>query len=208
MMPSPRKLSPPPAGDNVHELPEGSIADDASLVLRARGGDRWAEEALYRRHVAYIAGMVLRLLGRSEEAEDVVQDTFAIGLDKLGAVREPSSIRAWFGQIAVSQVRRRLRRTKLLSRLGIYPSIDHVELEELAVQEGDAETRAELAQLGTALAELSTNERLAWMLRHVEGESMKDVAQLCGCSLATAKRRVLAASNHLRRRVDSLEVPP
>jgi RNA polymerase sigma-70 factor, ECF subfamily len=208
MTPSPRKLSSRSAGDKVRELPEASIPDDESLVLRARSGDRWAEEALYRRHVAYIAGMVLRLLGRSAEAEDVVQDTFAIGLDQIGAVREPSSIRAWFGQIAVSQVRRRLRRLKLLSRLGFYPPIDHVELEELAVQEADAETRAELAEIGTVLAELSTNERLAWMLRYVEGESLKNVALLCGCSLATAKRRVLAASTHLRRRGHSLEVPP
>jgi RNA polymerase sigma-70 factor, ECF subfamily len=208
MTPSPRKLSTQPARNIVLELPDGSIPDDASLVLRARSGDRWAEEALYRRHVAYIAGMVLRLLGGSEEAEDVVQDTFAIGLDQIGAVREPSSIRAWFGQIAVSQVRRRLRRTKLLSRLGFYPPSDHVELEELAVQEADTETRAELGKLGAALAELSANERLAWMLRYVEGESLKQVAQLSGCSLATAKRRVVAASNHLRRRVHSLEVLP
>ena len=144
MKPSPRKLPSRPKADNVRELPEAAIPDDASLVVRARGGDRWAEEALYRRHVAYITGTVVRLLGRSAEAEDVVQDTFAIALDQLGAVRDPSAIRAWFGQIAVSQVRRRLRRIKLLSRLGFYPPIDHVELEELAVQEADAETRAEL----------------------------------------------------------------
>jgi RNA polymerase sigma-70 factor, ECF subfamily len=208
MAPPARKLSLSPNGDNVRELTSGASPDDERLVLRAQRGDRWAEEALYRRHVIYIAGMVLRLLGHSDESEDVVQDTFAIALDQLAKVREPSSVRAWFAQIAVSQVRRRLRRRRLLSRLGLHPSIDHAKLESLAVQEADAEARTELAKLETALGELSTNDRLAWMLRYVEGEPLRQVAHLCGCSLATAKRRVVAAATHLRKRVDSLEVLP
>ena len=129
-----------------------------------------------------------RMLASASEAEDVVQDTFAVGLDRLASLREPSAVRAWFAQIAVSQVRRRLRRTKLLARLGLHPSVDHAQLESLAVEEADAETRAELTRLGKALAELSTDARLTWMLRHVEGEPLKEVARLSGCSLATVKR--------------------
>ena len=197
-----------PRTDNVRDLQSGMAADDATLVSSARHGDRWAEEALYRRHVGYVAGMVTRLLGGAPEAEDVVQDTFAIGLDRLDTVRDPASVRAWFAQIAVSQVRRRLRRTKLLARIGLHPSLDHTQLESLAVEEADAETRAELAKLGAALGKLATNDRLAWMLRFVEGEPLKEIARLCDCSLATVKRRVAAATKELRKYVDSLEVEP
>ena len=193
------------ADDNVRDLPSDAAPDDATLVLKARQGDRWAEEALYRRHVGYIAGMVARLLGGAVEAEDVVQDTFALGLDRLRTLRDPAAVRAWLAQIAVSQVRRRLRRTKLLARLGLHPSLDHLQLESLAVEEADADTRAELANLGEALAKLPTDDRLAWMLRHVEGQPLKDVARLSGCSLATAKRRIAAVSHELRRYGDWLE---
>ena len=206
MPPPARKLAISSTVDNVRDLPRDAAPDDASLVLSARRGDRWAEEALYRRHVAYIAGMVTRLLGGASEAEDVVQDTFAIGLDQIGTVREPEAIRAWFAQIAVSQVRRRLRRMKLLARLGLHPSLDHLQLESLAVEDADAETRAELAELGGALAQLPTDQRLAWMLRYVEGEPLREIARLCACSLATVKRRIVAASNHLRQYVESLEI--
>jgi RNA polymerase sigma-70 factor (ECF subfamily) len=194
------------ADDNVRDLPSDTAPDDATLVWNARRGDRWAEEALYRRHVGYIAGMVARLLGGAVEAEDVVQDTFALGLDRLRTLRDPAAVRAWLAQIAVSQVRRRLRRTKLLTRLGLHPSLDHLQLESLAVEEADADTRAELASLGEALARLPTDDRLAWMLRHVEGQPLKDVARLSRCSLATAKRRIAAASQELRRYGDWLEV--
>ena len=202
MPPTARKRATRPADDNVRDLPRDAASDDATLVHSARSGDRWAEETLYRRHVAYVAGMVTRLLGGSSEAEDVVQDTFALALDRLASLREPSAVRAWFAQIAVSQVRRRLRRKKLLERLGLYPSRDHAQLELLAVEEADADTRAELAKLGEALGKLSTDARLAWMLRHVEGEPLKEVARLCECSLATVKRRLLAASKELRAYVD------
>jgi RNA polymerase sigma-70 factor (ECF subfamily) len=50
-----------------------------------------------------------------------------------------------------------------------------------------------------ALDRLGTAERLAWTLRHVEGERLDAVAQLCGCSLATAKRRIAAANAHVRK---------
>jgi RNA polymerase sigma-70 factor (ECF subfamily) len=194
---------PPP--DNVRELPLGAQLDDAMLVTRAREGDKWAEEALYHRHVKYIMGMVIRLLGRIDEAEDVVQDTFVIGLNRLHTIRQPEMVRAWFAQIAVNEVRRRLRRVRLLSRLGFHASADQVDLESLATHDADGETRAELAAVSRVLGELPTNDRVAWMLRYVEGEPLEEVATLCACSLATAKRRILAATKRLQNHVEPVE---
>ena len=57
---------------------------DTGLVRRARGGDRWAEEALYRRHARIVTRVVLRIMARSSEAEDVVQDAFVIAFKNLG----------------------------------------------------------------------------------------------------------------------------
>jgi RNA polymerase sigma-70 factor (ECF subfamily) len=41
------------------------------------------------------------------------------------------------------------------------------------------------------------DQRIAWTLRHIEGEQLEAVADLCGCSLATAKRRITAVSRTL-----------
>jgi RNA polymerase sigma-70 factor, ECF subfamily len=196
-LPAKRK-SPTRAADNVRGLPGVALLDDAALVRRANDGDRWAEEALYHRHVSYILGMVTRLLGDRDDAEDIVQETFAVGLDRLRTLRDPGAVRGWFAQIAVHFVKRRLRRVKVLAALGLTRSVDHVHLESIAHQDPDAEQRVELALLERALARLATNERVAWMLRHVEGEPLDEVARICGCSLATAKRRIRAAGERLR----------
>lgn len=197
-MPRPSASS-PAVPSNVSELPRGTQLDDGTLVGRAREGDRWAEEALYHRHAPYLMGMVIRLLGNRTEAEDVMQDTFTIALDRLGSLRQPDAVRAWFAQIAVSQVRRRLRRAKLLASLGLRDRTGTVDLESIAASDADAETRSELAAVGRVLALLPTDERLAWMLRHVEGEPLERVARMCRCSLATVKRRIAAAEQHLDR---------
>jgi RNA polymerase sigma-70 factor (ECF subfamily) len=179
-------------------LPNASELDDAALVSRARGGDRWAEEALYHRHVDYVMGMAVRLLGNRQDAEDAIQETFALALDRLRGLREPESFRGWLATIAVRLIRRRLRRTKLLASLGLRPASEELDFESLAV-DADAETRAELTVAGKALARVPANDRVAWMLHHVEGETLERVAELCGCSLATAKRRILAAARVLRQ---------
>ena len=48
-----------------------------------------------------------------------------------------------------------------------------------------------------ALDGVSAKERVAWVLRHVQGESLEDTALLCECSLATAKRRIAEADVHV-----------
>jgi RNA polymerase sigma-70 factor (ECF subfamily) len=181
------------SSSNVRALPAADALGDAELVERAKGGDRWAEEAIYRRHVQPLAGLAIRVLRNRAEAEDVVQDTFAIALDQLGSLREGAALRGWLWQIAVSQVRRRLRRRRLLRVIGLDTTVDDAALEALAAETVSGETRAELAQLDRVLAELPIGQRIAWMLRHVEGETLEHVAEACSCSLATAKRWIAAA---------------
>lgn len=54
----------------------------------------------------------------------------------------------------------------------------------------DPADRLLLARLYSVLDELPVSERVAWVLHHVEGETLPVVARQCGCSLATVKRRI------------------
>jgi RNA polymerase sigma-70 factor (ECF subfamily) len=78
-------------------------------------------------------------------------------------------------------------------------STDDATLEQLASKDCPQETRAELALLAKALDRLSAAERIAWMLRHVEGLPLEEIAQECECSLATVKRRIAAAAKRIER---------
>ncbi len=177
--------------------------DDATLVGRVLEGDRWASEALYRRHVRRIAATALRMLGDRSEAEDVTQDAFVEALESLEQLRDPSKFRAWLLRIAVRKVQRRFRRRKLRRMIGLANEGD-TPLESVLSQGTSPEEAAELRLLRDALERLRASERTAWCLRHIEGYPLAEVASVCGCSLATVKRRIEAAQMRIDRHVGAL----
>jgi len=186
----------------------GEHVRDGELVRRSLAGDRWADEALFRRHAGVIAGTVMRLLRDRAEAEDVVQDTFVTALSKLGTLREPDAVRSWLLMIAVRGVQQRFRRRRVRRMFGLEresPEDGEVTCVALASDATSADLRTELALLDRALARLPAKERIAWMLRYVEGCSLEETAVACGCSLATAKRRIAAAEHVVREHVSIAE---
>ena len=181
-------------------LPTADALGDGELVARALDGDRWSRDMLYRRHAHYLLAISARLLSSRGEAEEVVQDTFVVGFEQLGTLREPGALRGWLAQIAVSLVRRRLRRGRLLRFLGLDQPADAT-LEALASPTIRPDDRTELALIDQVLRRMRADLRIAWMLRRVEGLALPDVASACTCSLATAKRRIAAADAVLARHV-------
>ena len=175
---------------------------DAELVSRAQRGDRWAQEAIFRRYVRDVTLLAEHLLGRREDANDVTQDTFASALSSLGSLREPTALRSWLLGIAVNRVRRRDRWTAWLRLLGLDRGLDDASLPMVASRDLSPEGHAELALVHAALSTLSADVRAAWILRHVEGEKLDAVAEILGCSLATAKRRIAVADARVQRHVD------
>jgi RNA polymerase sigma-70 factor, ECF subfamily len=196
-----------PAFATVHKLPtRDPEPTDAELVARVLAGDRHAEERLYLRHVGYVTSLCLRLLGRRDEAEDATQDTFVDVLEQLPRLREPQRLKHWITRIAVHKAHRRFRRRKLLRALGLYGS-DPLEesLLPASSERSTQEQALELDKLSDVLVGLPDVQRAAWVLRYVDGHKLEQVAALCDCSLATAKRRIAAADLVVRQHVQ-LEV--
>lgn len=184
--------------DPVAEGDARKTPSDGELVLRARSGERWAREALFRRYVAPLARLVTRLLARTDDADDVVQDTFAHALRDLDSLRDPEAFRHWLFRIAINRAKKRGRRRRVERMLGLDSEVDDATLIQLASTSASSDELVELARIDAILSRLPTDERIAWMLRRVEGETLEVVAELCGCSVATAKRRVEAVEVKLR----------
>ena len=174
---------------------------DADLVERVRAKDRGAEEQLYRLHVKAVAALAMRLLGRSAEAEDVVQDAFVTAFSRMHQLRDGNLFRPWLMRITVHEVHRRFRRRKLLRVLGMDRGEDDATLERLSAPHLYGEQRAELAALDRVLSELPARDRVVWMLRHVEGQELAEIASACEASLASIKRWLARAEERVRAHV-------
>lgn len=155
-----------------------------------RGPGPVSLEDAYRAHAPYLASVCLRILGSRHEVEDVVHDVFLAAERGLKKCPGPAAARAWLLTVAVRISRRRLRRRRLKAFLGFSDAPAYVEVADATASPGD---RALLIALYRVLDRLPANERIAWLLRHAEGRRLDEVAEVCRCSLATAKRRIAAA---------------
>ncbi|HMJ15230.1 MAG TPA: RNA polymerase sigma factor [Polyangiaceae bacterium] len=170
---------------------------DGELVRRARRGDRWAEEALYHRHVRDVTRVALRLLSRSADAEDVVQDAFVLALRDLAQLEDGDAFRSWLLKITVHQAHRKFRRRKLLRALGLDRGEDDAALPLQVDPRAGPEVHVALGEVERLLTTLPARSRIAWVLRHVEAYSIDEVARACNCSRATTKRALVEASRVL-----------
>ncbi len=140
-----------------------------------------------------------RLLGRPDEVDDLVQDVFLAAHRGVRSIREPEAIRGWLATVAVRTAKRRLRARKLRAVVGL--DGEHL-YAEVASNEASPEQQAILSAVYRVLDGLPVNQRLAWTLRHIEGERLERVAEMCQCSLATVKRRIKAANDAIQKGVD------
>jgi RNA polymerase sigma-70 factor (ECF subfamily) len=136
----------------------------------------------------------MRLLGNEADADDLVQRVFVDAFKRRDQLRDPGAVKGWLATIAVRTARRQLRRRRLRQFVGLE---DRAAL-ELSDRGLSPEKRALLARVYEILDTIPVDQRLAWTLRYVEGEKLEQVAGRCGCSLATAKRRITAAHAHLQ----------
>ena len=172
---------------------------DAALVVAAREGEAWAREALFRRHARLANGLAFRLLGRDQEVDDVVQDAYVTVLDRLHRLEDPQAFSSFLASVIVHRVRRVLRRRRLARRLGLVPPAVPIDPTGFIASTAPPDAVAELRSVYAIVDDLPTDERLALLLRRVEGLPLDEVAELCGCSLATVKRRIDKAEEKLTR---------
>ena len=147
-------------------------------------------DAVFRRFAPYVARIGARLLGRSDEVDDLVQDVFLDALRGLRALREAGAIRAWLATVTVRRARRRLQRRALWSMLGLDRG---AELDQIVDGSASPEARAETMAVYRALDGVAADARIAWILSVVEGHSLEEIAAICGYSRATAHRRIQTA---------------
>jgi RNA polymerase sigma-70 factor (ECF subfamily) len=155
-------------------------------------------KTLFASYASFVAAIAARLLGRSDEVADVVQDVFAVvvaGIDKLKA---PEAAKGWLATITVRVAMRRIRRRRLRSWLSLDPACDYLSLPDPSLS---GEERAAVAAIYRLLDRFPVKQRTAWLLHHGESLPAAEVAEICGCSLATAKRWIADGNEKIRRAI-------
>jgi RNA polymerase sigma-70 factor (ECF subfamily) len=182
---------------------------DAELVRRAKAGELDAFEALINRHERRVYSLALRMLRHEQDAEDVTQQTFLSVVEHLAGFREEASFSTWLLRIATHAALKVIRKRKGLDTVSLAEATEVSEnLDSIPHPEFIADWRQSPDQLvqrnetrrllDEALARLDERQRIVFLLRDVEGFSVKETADALGLSEANVKVRLLRARLQLR----------
>lgn len=180
-------------------------------MTRAQQGDLEAFEELVRGHEKRVYALALRMLRHPQDAEDLTQQTFLSALENLEGFRGEASFGTWLMRIATHAALKVLRKRAGLDTVSLDEATDPDPEGRIPRPEFIADwkespeqlvRRRETRQLiEQALAELDEKHRLVFLLRDVEGFSVRETAQILGISEANVKVRLLRARLALRERL-------
>jgi RNA polymerase sigma-70 factor (ECF subfamily) len=185
---------------------------DTELVRRAKAGDFDALEQLSTRHEQQVYSLALRMLRQRQDAEDVVQQTMLSMLENLAAFREESSFKTWLMRIATHAALKVIRKRHGLETVSLESATDpagdgdpipHPEfIADWREAPHELVARGETRELlDAALGRLDEKHRLVFVLRDVQGLSVRETAQSLGLSEANVKVRLLRARLALREQL-------
>ena len=185
---------------------------DMALVRQAKAGDLDASEALASRYERRIYSLALRMLRQEQDAEDVTQQTFLSALEHLSGFRGEASFSTWLLRIATHAALKVIRKRKGLDTVSLEEATepggdhDHIPHPEYIADWRQSPERLVRSNevrrlLDDALDQLDEKHRAVFLLRDVEGLSVKETAAALDLSEANTKVRLLRARLQLREQL-------
>lgn len=168
---------------------------DGDAVRAVLEGNREMYRVLVQRYQDTLYQHALRMVGRADDAADIVQRALVSGFEKLSRCRDPEKVGGWLFRIMSNLCKDFLkspRRADLSIDGASATVIDSSDPED------DLERGALRATVRQALDKLNAEQRGAFVLKHLEGRSYDEMSKLLGVSKSALKMRVLRAREELR----------
>ena len=185
--------------------------NDYSIIRAILAGDKEAYGALVTRHSQSVLRVAFRITGNEQDAEEVVQETFFRGYQRLSGFESRADFGTWIYRIAVNCALNLINRRQSDAHYRVAEEADP-ERKEVQVQDFAAGpdrlllSREIGARHEEAMKRLTATERTAFVLRHMEDRSTEEIAAALSIAPNAAKQAVFRAVQKLRTGLAELRV--
>jgi RNA polymerase sigma-70 factor (ECF subfamily) len=171
-------------------------------------GSRSEFHALVERHARPLYRLAYRMTGSETDAEDLVQETFLKAWKQRSKFDGRASFGTWLHRIcancSLDLLRSRKRRQEMSTETNGAESED---LMDRVAADAPSPERLMLSDevsgiLTVAMAELTSVERTAFVMRHYEGVGIEEIAEALGVQSGAAKHSIFRAVQKLRRALE------
>jgi len=192
---------------------ESAAFEREALLERLRTDADKTFDELFERYNSMVFRLAYRILGDREEALDVSQDVFFTVYRKLHRFRGESSLKTWIFRIAINRASNRCRWWNRLRRRGTVSLDEHLSagrdyvLSQTVEAGGNSPEQNLLlherrAEIESWLLRLPVHQRIAVIMRDVEGMSYEEIAESMHVSLGTVKSRIARGRQELKRHLN------
>jgi RNA polymerase sigma-70 factor (ECF subfamily) len=180
----------PPTTGKIHSV------ESASLVERCQRGDAEAFRELYRAHKDDVARLAQRMLGRSTDLEDLVQEVFLQVHRSIRDFRHGARFSTWLYRVTVNVVLMHRRAAKSRPVFAEAPeSITAMDRRPFADEQ--VEQRRRVQAFHRLLDRLSEKKRVVFVLHELEGLAPGEIAKIVGSPVLTVRTRLFYARREL-----------
>lgn len=180
---------------------------EKELIRRAKNGDRLAQSEIVKTYEKMVYNLGLKLLGNEDAAEGVLQETFLKVLQALPNFQEKSQLSTWIYRIATNQALMRLR-TKKRRQQTFEKNIEDEDkdysnfVRSLGKDPlGDLLNEELKQKMDIAIKHLPENYRTTFVLKDIEGLSLKEIAEMLNVSIPAVKSNLHRARIVLRNKL-------
>jgi RNA polymerase sigma-70 factor (ECF subfamily) len=213
-----------PAGERAHNMcpdeltlanyeNESAAREQDSALEGVPSEVRLTFEELFERYNSMVFHLTYRILGDREEALDVSQEVFLTIYRKMDCFRGESSLKTWIYRIAINRASNRCRWWSRLRRRGTISLDEHLSKERARSLSETLESggrspeesllmEEERVEIERSLLRLPVQQRIAVVMRDIEGLSYEEIAKSMQVSLGTVKSRIARGREELKRRLN------
>jgi len=187
------------------------IDTDQEISLEAlQAGDRAEFARLVDEYSTQIYRLALKMLGDEQDAEDVLQNTFMKALQSIDKFEGRSSLSTWLYRIGVNEALMLLRRQKPTIPVAMDYEDDDDELQHptqftdwCCLPEEDLLSDEARGHLDKAIRRLPEKLQVVFLLRDIEGLSIRETSEALDLSETAVKTRLLRARLNLREQLST-----
>jgi len=179
---------------------------DEQLMRAFQAGESVAFQTLYHRYSKRVLYYFFRMLGNSEEkAQDFLQELFMKIVENPTRFDPSRKFSTWLFSVAHNMCKNEYRKQEVRKVMVPGQDLDG-HSDSPTTQDQQADLNAFRTLLYRELNELDEEKKTAFLLRHREGFSVKEISQVLGCAEGTVKSRVFYANKFLALKLKDYKV--
>lgn len=192
---------------------KGNNPDYALAVSQALAGRQEGYDLLYQGTYQKKFYIAKKYMGNDSDAQDVLQDAYVQAFSKLDTLKEPNKFPGWLGMIVANTAKNALQKKKMVFFSDLEGTNDEGEAMELQWEDTNVSRQPEMAYTEKETQEmvrmmidaLPEDQRMCILMFHLEGASIREIAEAMECSENTVKSRLNYGRKGIKKQSQELQ---